>query len=221
MATSKANHIHTLLLHYFITTKQVLVVLLLVVVVLPVASLSFQGDFDHYDEIRKRENAFPIFGDSDNAYVGRNLHRRIDTNNKNSSLLFCHVPIFQRYSSESGDASSCHIAYSASAASLLAMHHFNTGDGSVVDQLHQINHTCKMVMTTEIVDTTSSALSAVRDLTRMITRPSQDFERPQPCAILGSQISSVTSKLASLTGVFDLFQVSSSAMSTELENAKQ
>ena len=181
------------------------------------------GNVRQFDRIRSREDisASAIFDEPN--YVGRNLHRveyDVDgDDSSSSSLLFCHVPIFLRYSTPKGP--SCQIAYSASAGAILAMHHFNTGDGSVVKELEGINKTCNIRMTTEIIDTGSSPINAVRDLTRMLTRGPESFANPQPCAIFGSQISSVTSKMASLTGVFDLFQVSSSAMSTELEDPLQ
>jgi len=184
--------------------------------------LCLTGEFQHYDSIRSRAGiiADPVFDDPN--YVGRNLHR-VDSSQDpidgHDSVLFCHTPTFLRYSNDLGP--SCDIAYAASAGALLAMHHFNNGDGSVVSELEGINESCNIRLTTEIVDTGSSPINAVRSLTRIMTRPSKSFVNPQPCAVFGSQISSVTSKLASLTGVFDLFQVSSSAMSTELENSVQ
>ena len=179
-------------------------------------------DYQYYDSIRSRASvvADPVFDDLN--YVGRNLHRvnsSQDPIDGHDSVLFCHTPTFLRYSNDLGP--SCDIAYAASAGALLAMHHFNNGDGSVVSELEGINESCNIRLTTEIVDTGSSPINAVRSLTRIMTRPSNSFVNPQPCAVFGSQISSVKSKLASLTGVFDLFQISSSAMSTELENSVQ
>jgi hypothetical protein len=184
--------------------------------------LCLTGDYLYYDNIRTRAgiSVAPVFDDLN--YVGRNLHRvnsSQDPIDGHDSVLFCHTPTFLRYSNDLGP--SCDIAYAASAGALLAMHHFNNGDGSVVSELEGINESCNIRLTTEIVDTGSSPINAVRSLTRIMTRPSNSFVNPQPCAVFGSQISSVTSRLASLTGVFDLFQVSSSAMSTELENSVQ
>ena len=104
------------------------------------------GNVRQFDRIRSREDisASAIFGEPN--YVGRNLHRveydfDNDGSSSSSSLLFCHVPMFLRYSTPKGP--SCQtIAYSASAGALLAMHHFNTGDGSVVKELEGINKTC-------------------------------------------------------------------------------
>jgi len=184
-----------------------------------------QREFNQYDKLRNNPEIIstPVYNEPAN-YVGRNLHRISFDNNYNSEnndneLLLCHVPTFLRYSTDKGP--SCQIAYSASAAAILAMHHFNNGDGSVVPELDGINKRCNIRLTTEIINTKSSPINAVRELTRMLTRDSNSISEPQPCAVLGSQISSVTSKMASLSGVFDLFQVSSSAMSTSLEDKVQ
>lgn len=182
-----------------------------------------QGEFNQYDKVRNNPEVIstPVYNEPSN-YVGRNLHRitfNNSENNNDNELLLCHVPTFLRYSTDKGP--SCQIAYSASAAAILAMHHFNNGDGSVVQELDGINERCNIRLTTEIINTKSSPINAVRELTRMLTRNSNSISEPQPCAVLGSQISSVTSKMASVSGVFDLFQVSSSAMSTELEDTVQ
>lgn len=180
-----------------------------------------QGEFNQYDKVRNNPEVIstPVYNEPAN-YVGRNLHRiTLNNSENNDNELLCHVPIFLRYSTDKGP--SCQIAYSASAAAILAMHHFNNGDGSVVPELDGINKRCNIRLTTEIINTKSSPINGVRELTRMLSRDSNSISEPQPCAVLGSQISSVTSKMASVSGVFDLFQVSSSAMSTSLEDAVQ
>lgn len=172
-----------------------------------------------YDDIRASNLTVsrPIY--DDNVYVGRNLHRVQVPSEQGweEDIVLCHVPTFLRYS----NAADWSIAYAASVGSMLAMHHFNTGDGSVVSELTGKNETCNIRLTTEIVDTESSPINAVRSMTRILTRSSGDLANPQPCAVFGAQISSVTAKLSSLTGVFDVFQVSSSAMDTEFDNEIQ
>jgi hypothetical protein len=177
------------------------------------------SSFQLYDDIRNNNEteANPIFDDIN--YVGRNLHRVEFSSDYGieESLVLCHIPMFLRYS----NGPDYSIAYAASAGAMLAMYHFNTGDGSVVRELEGINGTCNLRLTTEIVDTKSSPIDAVETMAKLITRSPQSVSEPQPCAVFGSQISSVTSKLGSLNGVFDIFQVSSSAMDTELENPTQ
>jgi len=62
------------------------------------------------------------------------------------------------------------------------------------------------------------AISAVKGLTDMITRSPKSIVEPQPCAVLGSIRSSVAVKLATVTGVYDLLQVSQEATSDDLDN---
>eukprot|EP00547_Thalassionema_nitzschioides_P009863 CAMPEP_0194225370 /NCGR_PEP_ID=MMETSP0156-20130528/39458_1 /TAXON_ID=33649 /ORGANISM="Thalassionema nitzschioides, Strain L26-B" /LENGTH=1223 /DNA_ID=CAMNT_0038957291 /DNA_START=131 /DNA_END=3802 /DNA_ORIENTATION=+ len=172
-----------------------------------------------YDQIRETEQATAVY--NADGYVGRNLYRVNKTFDHHDSLLFCHLPTFLEYSDDLRSPSRCMISYSASAAAILAIHHFNNGDGSIVPEITDINKRCNLRLTTEMLDSGSSPFQAVRSLTEVLTRPSSSFAKPQPCAILGSEISTVTSKLATLSGVFDLFQVSSSALSSELDDLKQ
>lgn len=211
-------------------------VTLLAVSLLQQTLLAAESSWSTFDDLRIENGtlATPVFDEQN--YIGRNLHRfdfsdASDVSNEYSpfirdhdSLLLCHIPMFLRYSIDNGNSKNtaqCNIAYSASAGALLAMHHFNNGNGDVVPELTDIQKTCNIRFTSEIFDTTSSPLEAVRQMTRIISRKSEAVDEPQPCAVIGGQISSVTSKLATLSSVFDVFQVSSSAMSTELENQNQ
>lgn len=172
-----------------------------------------------FDDIRKNEKATAVY--SEDGHVGRNLYRWNNTMDDHESILLCHLPTLLEYSDEMKTPSRCMISYSASAAALLAIHHFNNGDGSIVPELLHINKKCNLRLTTEMLDSGSSPFNAVRVLTEVVTRPADSFAKPQPCAVLGSEFSTVTSRMATLSGVFDLFQVSSSALSSELDNLKQ
>jgi len=63
----------------------------------------------------------------------------------------------------------------------------------------------------------------MQELTRLLTRggTSSSLTEPQPCALMGSSWSSVTRKLATVTGVYDLPHTTSSASSVELDNAAE
>lgn len=52
----------------------------------------------------------------------------------------------------------------------------------------------------------------------MITRSPKCIAEPQPCAVLGTVYSTVAVKLATVTGVYDLLQVSQEATSDALDN---
>ena len=163
---------------------------------------------------------------SGEIHVGRNLHRvKLATTDNEvdvDDILMCHIPIFLRYSDgQQASGIGTEIAYAGSVGALLAMHHFNTGNGTVIPELEGINKRCIVRLTTEVIDTASSGISAVQSLTSMLTRSPMSLSEPQPCAIFGSQVSAVTLRLASLAGAYDLPQVSSSAMDTALNNPVQ
>ena len=138
------------------------------------------------------------------------------------------------------------IAYQASAAILLAFHHANTGDGSVAPELEGLPQRCPIRFTSEILDKGGDGLDSVTALTQMVTRspwPEKANDNPegegddgtmnnatlsassnsrsQPCAIIGAHVSKASEKLASLSAVFDLPVVSSSAMSPDLNDPEQ
>lgn len=149
------------------------------------------------------------------THVGRNLHRVEDTGE-----ILCHVPTIFRWSVDDVDDISDD-AYGGSAAALLAMYHFNTGNGRVVQELENIHRNCPIRFTTELIDSESSASVAMEALTRLLTRRPQDIESPQPCALLGSSLSSITKVLATVTGVYDLPHVTSAASSVELDEMSE
>ena len=139
------------------------------------------------------------------------------------------------------------IAYQASAAILLAFHHANTGDGSVAPDLEGLPQRCPIRFTSEILDKGGDGLDSVTALTQMVTRSPwpekandnpegegddgtinndtvsaiSSISRSQPCAIIGAHVSKASEKLASLSAVFDLPVVSSSAMSPDLNDPEQ
>lgn len=153
-------------------------------------------------------------GQAAGLHVGRNLHFLEDTGE-----ILCHVPTILRWSEGGEDVSD--ESYGGAAAALLAMYHFNTGNASIVDELENIHLDCPIRFTTELIDSQSSASVAMEALTRIITRIPEDLEYPQPCALLGCSRSSITKVLATVTGVYDLVQVSPSASSVELDDAAE
>lgn len=81
--------------------------------------------------------------------MGRALHIASDPERLGGkNVTLCHVPIFLRYSiydsqlNEFQDVSSQ--SYGGTAAALLAVHHFNNGDGSIVEELEGINQRCNV-----------------------------------------------------------------------------
>ena len=96
---------------------------------------------------------FPPLIEADNpSHVGRNVHLiewnnnnankeeeqesdDDDNNNNNHSLILCHVPLMFRWTTTSSTSSTSkpvdvsNWAYGGSAAAILGLYHFNTGNG--------------------------------------------------------------------------------------------
>lgn len=184
--------------------------------------------FNHYDAMRasladlEGIAARPLVAmvDVDDSqgqlmHVGRNMHFVEET-----SEVLCHVPIFFQWSEGNvNDVSS--EAYGGSAAALLAMHHFNTGNSSIVDELKGLPETCPLKFTADLVDSESSGQVAMQSLTRYLTRNPGDPVVPQPCVVLGSSRSSTTKQLATVSGVYDLPHITPSASSVDLDNESE
>jgi len=128
-----------------------------------------------YDELRATdpENFFPVVGGND--HVGRNLHKYNGTasgaGGEDSSIVMCHVPQFMRYTAMDGvghkDLSN--VCYGASAGAIMAINHWNNGNGAVVKDIEGINQRCKIRFTTEIFNT------QVRNVVRMCIYPAFRF----------------------------------------------
>ena len=188
------------------------------------------SSYSYYDDLRKEEpqNFVPIFNES--SYVGRNLHRyhqsqqdkdnnTNNTNNNNEPVVLCHTPVFVRYTKEGKDYSAA--GYGSAAGAMMAVHHWNNGIGSVVKEIEGIHNKCPIRFTTEIFDTQANAVPAVKGLTDMMIRVPGEPQSPQPCAIVGTIYSSVSTKFAITSGVYDLLQVSPGASSDALDDRKQ
>jgi len=130
-----------------------------------------------YDELRATdpENFIPVIGGND--HIGRNLHRyngtasgagavaagAAGTHGEDSSIVMCHLPQFMRYTAMNGDGHQdlSEICYGASAGAIMAINHWNNGNGAVVKDIEGINQRCKIRFTTEIFNT------QVRSVVRM------------------------------------------------------
>jgi hypothetical protein len=86
----------------------------------------------------------------------------------------------------------------------------------LVDNLSQIR------FTTEVVDTQSSPIVAVQNLADKITsRTPGNVKVPQACAVMGAAWHTVSQSMATVTGVYDLLQVSPSSSSMSLDSMAQ
>ena len=188
--------------------------------------------YGYYDAIRQSPTATFVSlvppSDIDNYPGGRNLYRAIDeaSNLPSPGVILAHIPTFLRWTQidQNDDTEDLlydvsDAGYDGSAATILAMHHFNNGIGSVVDELEGINNTCSIRLTTDLVDTMGWELIAtVNLLESVVTNPYYNASDPRMAAMIGTTTSSITSTLAAQSGVFDLPQFSPSATSALLDN---
>jgi len=174
---------------------------------------------DYYDNLRKDGGSFiPIYNSSN--HVGRNMHRLNLTEGDNDFIILCNIPIFLRYTSEDKTQDVSNVAYAGSAGAMLAMYHWNNGNGVIVKDIEGMNNKCPLRFTTEITDTYASPITPVRTFTDMITRDPGDVVNPQPFAVIGALYSTVSVKVATVTGVYDMLQVSPGATSEKLSDRK-
>ena len=207
--------------------------------------------FDYYDRLVTSDDTvlLPLVGERNDDHVGRNVYliqNSAGVNNEeqqpangdtseNADLLLCHIPIMFRWSQQQQqvwkDVSTD--AYGGSSAALLALHHYHTGNGRIVQEFQTAAlKECPVRFTTEFLDSESSGQVGVKRLLSTLSRRPQsgdgdddggdDGANPlQPCAFLGSSWSSVTRKLATVSGVYDLPLVTSSASSVTLDDASE
>jgi len=202
------------------------------------AILADPSSYGYYDAIRQSPTATFVslvpplqYGLPTDYPGGRNLYRAIDEESglPSPGVILAHIPTFLRWTqivhnteidvdtqllydtSDSG--------YDGAAAAILAMHHFNNGIGSVVDELEGINETCSIRFTTESVDTIGwELISTITFLEDVVLGDYYNASEPKMAAIVGTTTSKVTSTLAAQSGIFDLPQFSPSATSALLDN---
>lgn len=110
--------------------------------------------------------------------------------------------------------------YAISAATLLAIHHFNNGIGSIVTELNDINKKCNVRLTTEIFDTREDPEVASKKLIDIMSREHNNVKIPKPSAILGSSMKDVTTPMVQISSIYDLIQVSSLDANAKLDKTK-
>mmetsp|Transcript_31805 Transcript_31805/g.65305 ORF Transcript_31805/g.65305 Transcript_31805/m.65305 type:complete len:897 (-) Transcript_31805:96-2786(-) len=100
------------------------------------------------------------------------------------------------------------------AGALMAMHHVNTGDGSIVSELEGIHTRCPVRFTGEFADTMGNELMAVSMLARVVGGNDDSL----PCGILGATRSASVQPMSMLSASYNLPQMSWEATSDELKD---
>lgn len=99
----------------------------------------------------------------------------------------------------------------------LALQHLNTKDGSVIQELSDLQCPNNLKFTAEFFDTAHREIKAVDAVTHVLQRTGHR----QPCVFTGSSQSTVTMASAVVTGVHGYPQVSPEAVASQLEDREQ
>lgn len=146
----------------------------------------------------------------------------VDTNvlslpaSSSSSFAICHLAsivsltLGQSYPSITG--------YEEQVAVALAAHHLNTGNGSIVPEVQDLDKRCDIRFTTEMMDNQLDGSIAVTNALSFLQRPPQNTAQRRPCAFIGARASALTLPTAMLTSIQDYVQISASASSTDLDD---
>mmetsp|Transcript_19228 Transcript_19228/g.27810 ORF Transcript_19228/g.27810 Transcript_19228/m.27810 type:complete len:845 (+) Transcript_19228:42-2576(+) len=135
------------------------------------------------------------------------------------TLGLCHLVNLNAFTDSEGAIRP--VEYDHSASALLAMHHFNTGDGSIVPAFDGINQRCDVRFTTEVIDTGSSEFTSLRRLADVVARKdSKEAAVIRPCAILGNSLSASSILTAPLSSVQGLPQLSWFSSSSDLNDRR-
>lgn len=136
------------------------------------------------------------------------------------SLAICHLSAFLPFSH--GDKVPVLTSYQSTMGIVLAAHHMNVGDGSVVPELAGLNERCKIRFTTEFFDTEYNAGFVLDEVTDQTSRVGLDGQgRPRPCAFLGAYRSAVSMPMSIITGLRGFVQVSAASTSADLDDKDQ
>jgi hypothetical protein len=169
--------------------------------------------YGHFEDLR--------FDESNTVERVGNVDVVRDTDSVGDLAAVCHVAAFMGFSRVNGGCSQNQATkiYKELAATLLAMHHFNNGNGIVVKEVEGIQERCPIRFTAEFHDSQYTPNIVVQSITTILA--SRDPTNPQeilPCAVVGARTSSSTGPAAIISGVYDLPQMSYTATSPELND---
>eukprot|EP00594_Rhizosolenia_setigera_P005854 CAMPEP_0178943940 /NCGR_PEP_ID=MMETSP0789-20121207/2866_1 /TAXON_ID=3005 /ORGANISM="Rhizosolenia setigera, Strain CCMP 1694" /LENGTH=855 /DNA_ID=CAMNT_0020623591 /DNA_START=17 /DNA_END=2584 /DNA_ORIENTATION=- len=188
--------------------------------------------FSFYEDLRVSGNIVASLiknPNNNNEDRGRDIQIVASPNpDEEGNFTLCHVPLMYDYVAAGKSSKSqggggggsraqekefvkdfSHSGYEISAATLLAIHHFNNGIGTIVPELQEVNKKCNVRITTEIFDTREDPEVAVKDVIDMISREHKNLKKPKPCGIFVSSARDVTTYATQVSSLYDIIQVSS------------
>ena len=158
---------------------------------------------------------------SNQTRITRPFGSNLDTLEDLSSgdkLAVCNLLAFQPFTD--GSRTSIRLGFEHSVPVVLAAHHLNTGDGSLVPQVQGLNDRCPIRFMVEMVDTEFSGGPALRNLEEVSKRDPLG-PVPQPCGIVGAFRSAVSIPSSIISGFLGIPQISGGSTSTDLDDTLQ
>jgi hypothetical protein len=138
----------------------------------------------------------------------------------------CHLPFLNGFSLPPGAVAPVRVSWNhfrthqAFVAALLAAHHLNTGDGSVVAEVERLNQKCSLRFTTEALDTHFNANAAVEQTLSIMTRETVEMG-PPPCLIVGAGSSSSSIAVSIVSSLKQIPIISPLSQSVVLNSKEQ
>eukprot|EP00977_Amphora_coffeiformis_P024041 scaffold14974_cov195-Amphora_coffeaeformis.AAC.48 len=164
----------------------------------------------HYDAVRLAAS------DSVVRHEGSNADVFIDPTD-GKEIALCHLSTILPFTT--GDFDPFRVAFEDAYSIALAIHHLNTGDGSIVPELEGLNERCPVRFTTEFADTEFVGGATLKHVVEQTSR--EDPTERLPCAFLGAYRSAVSIPMSLVTGLLGYPQLSGASTSAELDDKSQ
>jgi Receptor family ligand binding region/7 transmembrane sweet-taste receptor of 3 GCPR len=148
-------------------------------------------------------------------------------------IAFCHLISMNAFSrTAGGNTTYSDVAYESAIATMLAVQHLNTGDGSIIPELEGLPERCPIRFSIQYVDTefdVGTALNHAIALTHPRINVTDDLGDEEfayknhlpPCAFLGASQSAVSGPTSIITGLNDFVQLSGESTSSDLDDRNQ
>ena len=169
----------------------------------------------HYDAIRLAAS------DSVVRREGSNVDVFTDPTNGDEEIALCHLSSILPFTT--GDHAPFRVAFEDTYSIALAVHHLNTGDGSIVPELRGLNGRCPVRFAAEFADTEFAGGATLRHVVDQTGRGDDDDDPTQrlPCAFIGAYRSAVSIPMSIVTGLLGYPQISGASTSAELDDKTQ
>lgn len=135
-------------------------------------------------------------------------------------LAICHLPYIMPFTNNEGALFTGINSHEGAFAVALAAQHLNTGDGTIVSRVTNLNQTCPIRFTMETKDTKLQESVGVEHIIDLTDRNADLGER-LPCAILGAARSAVSIPTSIISGLREYPQISPISTSSALDDSAQ